>query len=112
MTFDAQKLRLLEAYFHPHDAAKKRAAAVRMKAQDLSAYSRNEQLSERIGRSLFGLLFALPHLREAFRGPSFDQGYPELYPSFAELASGDVIVGEYKTLPDSPLAPDLKSVHS
>jgi hypothetical protein len=112
MTFDAQKLRLLEAYFHPHDAAKKRAAAVRMKAQDLSAYSRNEQLSERIGRSLFGLLSALPHLREAFRGASFDQGYPELYPSFAELASGDVIVGEYKTLPDSPLAPDLKSVHS
>jgi hypothetical protein len=111
MTFDAQKLRLLEAYFHPHDSAKKRAQHERMKAQDLSAYPLNEQRAERAGRAIFGLLNALPHLREAFRGPSFDHGYPELYPVFAELASGDVVVGEYKAPPDTPLAPDLKSVH-
>ena len=111
MTFDAQKLRLLEAYFHPHDPAKKRANAERMKAEDLSAYPPAEQRSENIGRTLFGLWSVIPHIREAFRGPGFDQGYPELYPVFSELESGAVVVGEYKRPADGvPLAPDLKSL--
>jgi hypothetical protein len=53
----------------------------------------------------------MPHVREAFRGPAFERGYPELYPTFVELDSGEVVVGEYKrAAPDAELAPDLKSV--
>jgi hypothetical protein len=113
MTFDAQKLRLLEVYFHPHDVPKKRAIHARMKAEDLSPYPLVEQRSERIGRSLFGLVSVWPHLREAFRGPRFDHGYPELYPVFDELDSGAVIVGSYPPVPEGTvLADDLKSVPS
>jgi hypothetical protein len=111
-TFDAQKLRLLEAYFHPHDQAKKRANHERNKAEDLSAYPITEQRAEQIGRAAFGLVSLMPVIRENFRGPDFDKGYPELYPVFVEHKGGDVVVGEYKRPGDVVLAPDLKSVRS
>jgi hypothetical protein len=58
-----------------------------------------------------GLYSLMPHLREAFKGPGFDHGYPELYPVFEELPSGDVVV-KHHTYPEPgmKLAPDLKSV--
>jgi|SoiMethySBSTD1v2_1073268.scaffolds.fasta_scaffold07836_4 lipase maturation factor len=111
MTFDAQKLRLLETYFYPHDPEKKRAMQEKMKLEDISALPKNEQLAIRVLRATFGFFSLVPHLREGFRGPKFERGYPELYPTFTELESGEVVVGSYKPLsPDTELAPDLKSL--
>jgi hypothetical protein len=53
----------------------------------------------------------MPHVREGFRGPKFERGYPELYPTFTELDTGEVVVTAYDPLkPGTELAPDLKSL--
>ena len=39
----------------------------------------------------------MPYLRDAFKGPRFDQGYPELFPLFEQLESGEVVVKSYRT---------------
>jgi hypothetical protein len=111
ITFDAQKLRLLEQYFHPHDQVEKRRIHEQLKNEDMSNLSPIEQRIARIGRSVSGLYTLMPHIREAFRGPGFDHGYPELYPRFDELPDGEVRVGQYARLPDGvQLAPDIKSL--
>ncbi|HMI92748.1 MAG TPA: hypothetical protein VK509_15335, partial [Polyangiales bacterium] len=111
ITFDAQKLRLLEAYFHPHDPAEKRRIHAQLRDEDESALGPNEQRIARLGRRVSGLYSLMPHIRESFRGPGFDHGYPELYPEFVELPSGEVKVAGYARLPDDVvLAPDIKSL--
>jgi hypothetical protein len=111
MTFDAQKLRLLETYFYPHDQQKKRELHQRLKNDDDSTLKPLERKLVRLARAAFGLFSVLPHVREAFRGPAFERGYPELYPTFVELDSGEIVVAEYKhAAADTELAPDLKSV--
>jgi hypothetical protein len=112
MTFDAQKLRLLEAYFYPHDPAEKRKISDQLKTDDMSKLSPIERRIARIARAVSGVYNLMPFIREGFIGPEFDQGYPELYPEFRELASGEVVVGTYAQPPaDRPLAPDLKSLY-
>jgi len=111
MTFDAQKLRLLECYFHPHDQAEKKRLHEQLKSEDLAGLSPMELKIARIARSVSGLYSLMPHLREAFIGPTFDQGYPELYPIFEELASGDVVVKSYARVPKGTvLGKDIKSL--
>jgi hypothetical protein len=111
MVFDAQKLRLLETYFYPHDPQKKRELHERLRNDDDGALQPLERKLVRLARAAFGLFSVMPHVREAFRGPAFERGYPELYPTFVELDSGEVVVGEHKrAAPDTELAPDLKSV--
>ena len=111
ITFDAQKLRLLEQYFHPHDQAEKRRLHEQLKNEAEASLSLTEQRIARLGRVVSGLYSLMPHIREAFRGPGFDQGYPELYPEFVELPSGEVTVAKYGELPaGTRLAPDIKSL--
>jgi hypothetical protein len=65
----------------------------------------------RIARAVSGLYSLMPHLRESFKGPAFDQGYPELYPIFEELPSGDVVVKSYAQVPPGTvLGADIKSL--
>jgi hypothetical protein len=106
MTFDAQKLRLLEAYFHPHDSEAKRKLSDDAKAADAG-----KQGLARVARAVSGFINVLPFVRDAFRGPAFDHGYPELYPVFTELESGEVLVTDHGRLPKgTALPPDMKSV--
>lgn len=113
MTFDAQKLRLLESYFYPHDPARKRQLHERLLHEDDSELSPGERRLVQLGRSASGFYSLMPHLREAFVGPAFDQGYPECYPTFQELDSGEVVVQTYGMPdPQRPLAPDIKSLPS
>jgi hypothetical protein len=111
MCFEAQKLRLIDAVLHPHDHAAKRALAAKLQTQDLSSLPKLEQLLLRTLRRISGFFCVMGDLREGFRGPAFDRGFPELYPVFEELASGDIRVEHY-TAPEAgrPLAPDLKSL--
>jgi hypothetical protein len=47
----------------------------------------------------------------SFKGPAFHRGFPELYPTFEELESGDIRLASYTyPKPGDPLAPDLKSL--
>ncbi len=111
MTFDAQKLRLLDTYFYPHDPAEKKKASDQIKNEDASELPPLQQRIVRLARRIFGLYGLMPHLREGFRGPSFDHGYPELYPTFKELPSGEVVVDQYAELPQgTPLDADIKSL--
>jgi hypothetical protein len=111
MTFDAQKLRLLETYFYPHDPAQKRKISDQLKTDDMSQLKPAERRIASMARAVSGVYNLMPFIREGFRGPDFDLGYPELYPLFEELASGEVVVGRYaEPDPERPLAPDLKSL--
>jgi len=92
MTFEAQKLRLLNAFVFPHDEAAKRANAEKVRADDLSASPPLERLIVRMARRVSGFFSVILDIRESFYGPRFDHGYPEHYPRFQELDSGEVVV--------------------
>jgi hypothetical protein len=70
-----------------------------------------ERLFVRITQSVSGFFNVLPDLRDGFKGPKFDEGYPELYATFRELDSGEVVLRAY-TRPshDAPLEVDPKSL--
>jgi hypothetical protein len=50
MTFDAQKLRLLERYLYPHDPAKKRELNEKLKLEDTSKLTKGEHIGLTLGR--------------------------------------------------------------
>jgi hypothetical protein len=90
MVFDAWKLRLLTAISPPHDLEAKRRVAY-----SAESMSRVEQTLARLAESTAGYFSLMPHLRDAFQGPRFEQGFPEMYPVFEQLPSGEVVVREY-----------------
>ena len=92
MTFEAQKLRLLNAYMFPHDEESKRANAAKVRTDDVSALLPAERLMLRVARRISGFSSVFLDIRESFKGPRFNRGYPERYPSFQELDSGEVVV--------------------
>ena len=111
MTFDAQKLRLVQRYFYPHDPAEKQKLHEQLLSEDLSELPPGRQWVMNMARSMAGLHSLMPHMRENFRGPGFHHGYPECYPWFSQEESGKVVVGSYSLPdPDESLAPDIKSL--
>jgi hypothetical protein len=111
MCFEAQKLRLINAIVHPHDPAAKRAIADKLRSQNLDSLGKAERVFMRIAQSISGYFCVMGDIREGFIGPAFDKGFPELYPTFEELDSGDIRLKSYAYPdPNAPLAPDLKSV--
>jgi hypothetical protein len=95
MIFEAQKLRLITAYVYPHDTEMKRAIAEKVKASNLETLAPLERLFVRVAQGVSGFFNVLPDIRDNFKGPRFDQGYPERYPEFRELDSGEVVVSAY-----------------
>ena len=73
----------------------KRAAAEKVKANDLEAMTPTERVFVRIAQNVSGFFNVLTDIRDNFKGPRFDRGYPEMYPTFTELDSGEVIVSRY-----------------
>ena len=45
-----------------------------------------------IAERFAGFFSLMPVLRDSFIGAPFDQGYPERYPRFEQLESGEVVV--------------------
>ncbi len=86
LVFEAQKLRLITAIMPPHnDEAKARIA----RGEGMTDFERNvSKIAERFA----GFFSVMPVLRESFIGEPFDQGYPERYPRFEQLESGEVVV--------------------
>jgi hypothetical protein len=111
MVFEAQKLRLIAAVVHPHDPDEKRRIAEKVRTKDVANLPKTDRFFIAIAQRVSGFFNVVPEIRDGFLGPEFDKGYPELYPIFEELASGEVRLKEYGKLEgDRPLGPDLKDL--
>jgi hypothetical protein len=95
MTFEAQKLRLMTCMLFPHDPEEKKAFNEKIKSGNLAAMTPAERLFVRVTQAISGFFNVLPDIRDGFKGPKFDLGYPELYPTFRELDSGEVVLRSY-----------------
>jgi hypothetical protein len=82
-----------------------------LRNRDFSNLPKLQAALFRLTLRISGFFNVAPTLRDSFQGPVFDRGYPELYPSFEELSSGEVVVTSYGVVtPETPLASDLKSL--
>jgi len=100
MIFDAQKLRLITAISPPHDEAAKHAAAY-----SLDQLNPSQRKLAELAQSISGYVCVMPYIRDGFKGPRFDRGYPELYPSFQQLDSGAIALRAYGTAPEGVSVP-------
>jgi hypothetical protein len=95
--FEAQKLRLIEAFTYPHDPVAKRVNAQRMHERRYQDMPRGERFVFRVAMRVSGYFHILPVLRDAFRGERFEARHPERYPSFSEDESGVVRMDDAAT---------------
>jgi len=100
MIFDAQKLRLVTAITPPHDPEAKLRIATSM--EHMTEF---EKKLATAAENTSGYFTVMPVIRDSFRGPRFDQGYPELYPTFKQLDSGEVVLDSYKEPPEGVVLP-------
>ncbi len=77
--FEAQKMRLLQTVMEPK------------RAQFSLPDPRLTAALDQIAMRLFGAVDIVPFMREQFRGPRFDHGYPEHYPTFSLDSNGVVV---------------------
>ncbi|HKU43731.1 MAG TPA: lipase maturation factor family protein [Polyangiales bacterium] len=111
MCFEAQKLRLIDCVAHPHDPAAKQVVMQHLQAKNLDDIPKPQRTVIRLARALSGFFCVMTDIRLNFKGPAFHRGFPELYPTFQELESGDIRIASYAyPKPGDPLAPDLKSL--
>ncbi len=101
MTFEAQKLRLIESMMFPHDPVLKRASAEKLMRDTLEGFTPLERLFLRVSRSISGFFNIAPIIRDSFKGPRFERGYPERYPTFRELDSGEVVLAAHAKPPET-----------
>jgi hypothetical protein len=100
MVFEAQKLRLISSISAPHDEEEKKRIEY-----STASMSKFEQRLAKIMESVSGFVSVFPHIRGNLKGPKFDHGYPELYPTFKQLDSGEVVLKAYKERPDPVAMP-------
>ena len=111
MCFEAQKLRLIDCVAFPHDPADKHKIQEQLNEPDLEKVPMPTRAVIRFGRIMSGFFWLMTDLRLNFKGPGFHRGFPELYPVFEELESGDIRLKSYTyPNPGEPLNPDLKSL--
>ena len=111
MCFEAQKLRLIDSVAHPHDPAEKAVVMKNLQATNLEDVPKPQRTIIRYARAWSGFFCVMTDIRLAFKAPAFHRGFPELYPTFEELESGDIRLKSYASPePGEPLAPDLKSL--
>ncbi|HVU03736.1 MAG TPA: lipase maturation factor family protein [Polyangiaceae bacterium] len=100
MVFEAQKLRLITAFSPPHDEEQKQK--VLHSTEHMSDF---EKTIAKLASAFSGFFAVMPLIRDNFKGPRFDHGYPELYPSFQQLDSGEVVVRAKKSPPPGVTLP-------
>lgn len=95
MVFDAQKLRLMRAIVGPY-------------GQDASKGTDRESLPPWMQKvlnfveRLFGYFEVAEEMLKHFRGPQYDHGIPERYPTFALSETGEVKITHWPPMPDIP----------
>ena len=111
LIFESQKLRLIGAFVHPHDPEIKKVMAEKFRTRNFDDLPKPDRFFVTVAQRVSGFYNVVSDLREAFIGPKYDGGYPELYPTFEELADGEVRLKHYAKRPtDRPLAKDLKDL--
>ncbi|HTV22737.1 MAG TPA: lipase maturation factor family protein, partial [Polyangiaceae bacterium] len=90
LRFEAQKLRLVESFTHPHAGAEKRALAERLRRRDFDGMSPGERFALRVAFRVSGYFHVLPAIRESFQGARFEPEHPERYPRFVEDDAGEI----------------------
>ncbi|MDH5671939.1 MAG: lipase maturation factor family protein [Myxococcales bacterium] len=100
LVFEAQKLRLITAIMPPHDAEEKRRMV-----EGTAELNDFEQLVARLAGAFSGFFDVMPVIRQSFKGPRFDQGYPELYPTFEQLETGEVMLQSLAEPPPGQTVP-------
>ena len=95
VVFDAQKARLLAVLSAPYDEQQKQVLLA-TKPEDFPPFQRR---LDAIAQAISGYYCIAPVFIENFKGPRFDLGYPELYPAFRELPSGEIVIGAYRKPP-------------
>lgn len=88
LVFEAQKLRLITAIMPPHDDVEKENMD---KGKELKPFER--ALAD-FAEKFSGFFDVMRALRYVFKGPRFDHGFPENYPKFTQLETGEVILRE------------------
>lgn len=91
MVFDAQKVRLLTQMSAPYDEEQKRS----LLEADRAAMSKFHRFGDTISRTFSGFYCIAPTIIKSFLGPRFDLGYPEHYPTFRQLPTGEIEVRKY-----------------
>jgi hypothetical protein len=81
LIFQAQKRRLTTRFLFPERPGG-------MTKYDRDAIVMLEQLS--------GAMELMVFLEDQFRGPEFEAGFPEHYPTFAHQPDGEVVVRQYR----------------
>jgi hypothetical protein len=99
MVFDAQKMRLLATMSAPYDEEQKRA----LLEADRESMSSFHRFSDRISRVFSGFYCIAPTIIVNFKGPRFDLGYAELYPTFRQLPTGEIAIRSYANTPGDPV---------
>jgi len=92
LRFEAQKLRLIEAFSFPHDPADKRDRARRLRERDFAGLPAGERFALSVALRVSGYFHVLSQLRDSFAGPRFEPEHPECYPGFVEAPSGELHV--------------------
>jgi hypothetical protein len=93
MVFDAQKVRLLATMSAPYDEEQKRA----LLEADRASMSKFHRMGDTISRTFSGFYCIAPTILLNFKGPRFDQGYSELYPTFRQKPTGEIEIRTYPT---------------
>ena len=105
IVMDIQKMRLLAILSAPYDEEKKRV----LLQQSPDEFVGLQRALHSIAKSFSGYYCITPVMIENFKGPRFDLGYPELYPRFKELETGEIVVGGYAEPPPGVPLPGTPS---
>ncbi len=105
LRFEAQKLRLIEAFTHPHDPAAKVALAARLRERNFDGLPAGERFALGVAFRVSGYFHVLSALRAAFKGARFEAEHLERYPRFNEDASGEIGV-EDAEMPSLSIEPE------
>src|SRR5262249_8277001 len=105
MCLDVQKMRLLAVLSAPYDEDKKRAFL----ESSPDTWTPVQRFLDSAAQALSGDYCVATQLIDQFKGPRFDLGYPELYPTFRELESGEIVVRAYQKPPAGVEIPTAKA---
>jgi hypothetical protein len=100
MCFEAQKLRLVSTITPPFDEEKRRRIA--FSTEEMTPF---EKWVVEVSQTFSGFFNVMPFIRDAFKGPRFDQGYPELLPSFEQADSGEIVLRGFPPPPPGAVLP-------
>jgi hypothetical protein len=107
LRFEAQKLRLIESFTHPHDPLAKAAQAERVLQRNFDGLPAGERFALGVAFRVSGYFHVLSALRGSFKGPRFESEHPERYPRFTEDARGEIRVEDSGT-PNASGEPALR----